>query len=73
MKIGSIVKTKANGLFGNGIIIDKKEIHWFNKKISLYKVESPNFGIEWINEKYLKEIKNETSTNNRNPILHKQH
>lgn len=55
MKIGDTIHTNKNGLYGTGIIIDKKEIPYFNKTLILFKVEG-SFGVEWINSIYLTKV-----------------
>jgi hypothetical protein len=55
MKIGDTIHTNKNGLFGFGLIVDIKEISYFNKTLTLYKVKG-YWGTEWINKIYLKKV-----------------
>ena len=57
MKIGTKVYTNKNGTVGYGVIVEKRTIKYFNTVITLFKVSSKDFGIEWINKDYLIEVK----------------
>jgi len=60
MKIGDTIHTNKNGLYGYGIIVDKKVIPYTDTSIILFKVEgsilNSNWSCEWINKIYLKKV-----------------